>query len=504
MKIDKRAIQTKLFKQYVYEDIINSMALKFYNGRVLVHGLYATMFGNPYEFLKYIILDEKHKPLFSKENYESSLGCNNIYSPFFGDQTRIVGSRAPHITMGNVLTVINKRVPEIDKWFNLSKNIVAVDAINNNIQHQLNGCDYDSDTVLLTDNDVLVESVLKNKHIFNIPYGKFNDSTIMLKEIEKNDRRKNLLLNLAKIDNKIAINNVGKIINLSQLLNSHLWDRLNKNKDFNYIDLYEKIAGLAILSGVEIDSAKKNFGFSTSDALHSIQKYATDNNYSGKEPVFYKYITNKPRPRIGEIEDLINSNKLFKTAMDYIWDETHSQELKKHRLEDVSLFDLVAEGFATKGLSKHSYDAAKQAIDILIELRDLLRKFKYYKYNIDSFELEKNDFNNAVNTAFRKIKLKLNSIKKAQTLIKTIEKGEYEPIKNKVINKNSLLYFVLYIICTHEIELGYSLSDLFSKDAVGVPAIRLARKNEVPHFTLFNKYEYVVDDVDVLVEKIFR
>ena len=144
VRIDGRTKNTDIFKKRVFGSVIDSLFLKLYNGRVLVHGTYTTLFGNPYEYLRYII------GKFDKENPDSLLKDGELYCSFFENGEELVGSRAPHTTMGNVLYVKNKRITEVDRYFNLTKEIVVVDAINNNIQQRLSGCDYDSDSMLLT------------------------------------------------------------------------------------------------------------------------------------------------------------------------------------------------------------------------------------------------------------------------------------------------------------------------------------------------------------------
>ena len=58
-------------------------------------------------------------------------------------------------------------IKEYNDWFNLSDEIVCVNAINENIQQRLNGCDYDSDFMLITDNKLLVDSVHTDE--FKVP-----------------------------------------------------------------------------------------------------------------------------------------------------------------------------------------------------------------------------------------------------------------------------------------------------------------------------------------------
>ena len=88
--------------------------------------------------------------------------------------------------------------------------------------------------MLLTDNDIIVDDTEKNYNLFPVPFADFQSVKKPLKNLDRCNRQTNLILNLYDIDNKIANNNVGKIVNLSQLLNSYLWDNIGNGKDKSY------------------------------------------------------------------------------------------------------------------------------------------------------------------------------------------------------------------------------------------------------------------------------
>ena len=73
--------------------------------------------------------------------------------------------------MGNLLVAKNKHVPAISKYFNLGKAnaIVCVNAIKSNLQQKLNGCDYDSDTMLITNNKALLSAAKRTYSDFGVP-----------------------------------------------------------------------------------------------------------------------------------------------------------------------------------------------------------------------------------------------------------------------------------------------------------------------------------------------
>ena len=67
------------------------------------------------------------------------IGKGNIHSKRFEYNKVILGSRSPHVCSGNVLLVNNVASDEIDKYFDLSNEVVYVNAIEENIQQRLNG-----------------------------------------------------------------------------------------------------------------------------------------------------------------------------------------------------------------------------------------------------------------------------------------------------------------------------------------------------------------------------
>ena len=101
-------------------------------GHILINGNYSTLLGNGLEMLQHAI---------GAFNGESVIGIGNIHSKRFAYGQTILGSRSPHINAGNIYLATNVENAEIDKYFNLSQEIVCVNAINENIQQRLNGCD---------------------------------------------------------------------------------------------------------------------------------------------------------------------------------------------------------------------------------------------------------------------------------------------------------------------------------------------------------------------------
>ena len=385
LDINKDVLKTSAFRYFVYEETIGSLAMKLYSGRVLVHGTYATLFGNPYELLLNII---------GKFNGKSEfLHKNEVCSKFF-DETEIVGSRSPHVTMGNILVAKNVRNEQIEKWFNLSREIVIVDAIENNIQHRLNGADYDSDTMLITDDKIIVGTAKASYKKFVVPYADFGPE-------KPKDKEKN---KLSKVDNKIANNRVGTIINYSQLLNSYYWDCLNqksKKDKAKLNEIYLNIAKLAVLSGAEIDSAKRSFPFSTKDELTVIQDYlkkenliASRDNKNPRKPLFFFMLSDREYWGIGEISTYISKNldNKFKTTMDYIWDCVYSESLIQTRFPEILTFSDLTKGHISKSKrGGKQYKSVDRIITYLSAISSYLWENRLAKKD-RKIELEKRNF----------------------------------------------------------------------------------------------------------------
>ena len=137
--------------------------------------------------------------------------------------------------MGNLYLVENNLGGDIWDYFDLGENIVCVNAINENIQQRLNGCDYDSDTMLITDDKLLVEAAEKHNHLFKVP----------VCGIVSVGNASNAL---SELDHKTSENKIGEIVNLSQKLNSLIWDKLNNGaNEADILSIYEDVCKLAVL-----------------------------------------------------------------------------------------------------------------------------------------------------------------------------------------------------------------------------------------------------------------
>ena len=150
--------KTELYANF-RDDVVRSLKKRLKHGHILLNGTNATLFGNGPELLKYIAGEEITPTL-----QQGQIRCGR-----FKDKTKLLCARSPHITMGNLYRVENTLNGDIWDYFDLGDNIVCVNAIGENIQQRLNGCDYDSDTMLITDEKLLVNVAERYKDCFKVP-----------------------------------------------------------------------------------------------------------------------------------------------------------------------------------------------------------------------------------------------------------------------------------------------------------------------------------------------
>lgn len=234
---------TKLYYNF-RNDVVESQKDRLKQGHILLRGTNATLFGNGPEML--LALSGEFD-LHNKDNQSNILAKGEIACKKYENGEKLVCARSPHITMGNLYCATNNLSNDIWDYFDLGENIVCVNAIGENIQQRLNGCDYDSDAMLITNDKLVVETAFKQKDTFKVPVCSI-----------KSDGKKKP--SLSELDYNTSENKIGHIVNLSQKLNSILWDKLNGGSDYESIQgIYEDVCKLAVLSGIEIDKAKRAY-----------------------------------------------------------------------------------------------------------------------------------------------------------------------------------------------------------------------------------------------------
>lgn len=297
LSINELFCETKLYASF-RDDVLRSMTKHTKLGKVWVNGTYATLLGNPVEMLKHAI---------GVFDGETSLPIGCVHTIRFGDGSRLLGSRSPHVSMSNVWTPLNRRLKAIDSYFNLTPEILCINSIGENILNTLSGCDFDGDAVLLTDNAILIEAALRNA-------GKFRVAVADVPSIKS--RRKYTPGDQADLDIKTSNNLIGDIINLSQELNTMIWDKLNSGVRMDDVAaIYNDVCILNVMSGIEIDKAKKEVLINNARELSELRaKYKIEDGGRAVKP---KFFASKDLGK-GYYDNKKKHYKAHKTAMDYV------------------------------------------------------------------------------------------------------------------------------------------------------------------------------------------
>lgn len=272
--MNDRFAKTKMYRNFC-NDLIKSFIKNLRCGHVLVRGNYSTLCGNPIEMLKMAIGQFDGKSIIER---------NTVHCEMFENGKELLGSRSPHVTIGNILVTKNIIRPEIARYMNPTNEIVYVNSIQENLLERLSGADFDSDTMMLTDNEILVTAAKRNYDNFPVP-------TKLVESAKR--KRKYTNREKADLDIKTSVNKIGEIINLSQELNSILWDRINKGASIeDLMELYCYISQLDVMSNLEIDSAKRENPANNTRELQLLKKKydVRDKKNRHIRPLFFKYI----------------------------------------------------------------------------------------------------------------------------------------------------------------------------------------------------------------------
>ena len=337
-------------------DVVKHFKKRMKKGRVLINGNYETLLGNPYEFLVATI-DKSYEP-----TKPLLLGDGEVYTKRFDDGEELLGARNPHITMGNLFLATNRKCKEIDEYFNLTDDIICVNAIGSNLQQRLNGCDYDSDTMLVTNDVMLIDGVKLCYDDLCVPVCKVDP-------IGKAEYSFSAV-DLARLDRAIAENEIGNIINLSQFLNCLFWHRLMEGEHLDDLKpFYREICKLAVLSGMEIDKAKRLYDVDKYSVLRKLTKYRERfKEEHGELPNFYYFIT-------GAYDKIDEDNAAnLNTPMAYIYDSVEAYSVVSTRIKRVSLLSL----FDLDITDKDTNDSRSKAriVDVVAKAHRTLTRLK--------------------------------------------------------------------------------------------------------------------------------
>lgn len=396
--INDKFSRTKIYKEF-RDDIVKGFFRNLKRGHVLLNGNYSTLLGNGLELLKQAI---------GQFDGSSEIGVGNIHSHKFEYGKTVLGSRSPHVTMGNILLAQNVANADIDKYFNLTNEIVYINSIGENILQRLSGADMDSDTMLLTDNELLIKTARKNYEVYLVPTNCVSAQKTK-RHYNSQDR--------ADLDVRTSVNKIGEIVNLSQQLNSLYWERLHSGKSIEANrELYWDICKLDVLSGVEIDKAKKEFTIDSGKEIDILKrKYHIEEDGKTLKPMFFKMITTEN----GYALPPDTMYRYFETPMDYLQKIISSANYRQARLTNkdiIPLMDIIKKPTTKSG----AYNVIR---DKIIEM------IKFYKTRITETYIGYDEKDKAGKQLAREIAAQL--------------KAECESAMSKMSSHEYLMYLVL-------------------------------------------------------------
>lgn len=396
--INDKFSRTKIYKEF-RDDIVKGFFRNLKRGHVLLNGNYSTLLGNGLELLKQAI---------GQFDGSSEIGVGNIHSHKFEYGKTVLGSRSPHVTMGNILLAQNVANADIDKYFNLTNEIVYINSIGENILQRLSGADMDSDTMLLTDNELLIKTARKNYEVYLVPTNCVSAQKTK-RHYNSQDR--------ADLDVRTSVNKIGEIVNLSQQLNSLYWERLHSGKSIEENrELYWDICKLDVLSGVEIDKAKKEFTIDSGKEIDILKrKYHIEEDGKTLKPMFFKMITTEN----GYALPPDTMYRYFETPMDYLQKIISSANYRQARLTNkdiIPLMDIIKKPTTKSG----AYNVIR---DKIIEM------IKFYKTRITETYIGYDEKDKAGKQLAREIAAQL--------------KAECESAMSKMSSHEYLMYLVL-------------------------------------------------------------
>lgn len=189
---------------------------------------------------------------------------------------------------------------------------------------------FDSDTMLLTDEPMLIRAAERNYDKFKVP-----TNLVESKKISRCYSAEQQ----ADLDIKTSVNLIGDIINLSQELQTLMWHQYNIHGDFEQIrELYYDICQLDVMSGCEIDMAKKEFAITNKAELMKLKQKWQRKNDAGKviKPYFFKHLANAK----GYLNENTKAYIRHDSTMDYLMHTINKYYSPYVPDEDIPLLDI--------------------------------------------------------------------------------------------------------------------------------------------------------------------
>lgn len=398
--------------------IIQNYTLSIQSGEIMQNADNLTVVGSPYAMLLYgatgnqNIVDNDDTFCYDKDTIQ-------CYTNRFDDNEYLAFFRSPFNSKNNLLYLHNVYNEKFEKYFNFSKNIIAINMIGTDAQDRANGMDMDSDFGYTTNQADIVEHA--RKCYINYP-------TIVNNIPKENNVYNNTMDDFALVDNMLSASqtDIGESSNLAQIAQTYA-NSFPDNKKFD-----DYVSVLSVLAQVAIDSSKRRFDCNVANDIKKI-KYEM-NVKENKYPEFWRTIKSGFNKN--------NINKSLRCPMNYLCNIKFDNYRSEYSTLPMSYF-----------FNKYQLDINRKTSK---KVEDFINAYSFdlYNYNMnntDDYILIRSDFNKLIND-IRQINISKNYLGLMSWLIDrtfliTSQLKNNERSMKTTIQKNkSLMIKVLYDI----------------------------------------------------------
>ena len=255
------------------KNIIKAQVMKLKSGEVIQNAENLTVVGSPYAMLLYAATGDESS-VDNDDTFFQEAGTIQCYTERFNSGEYLAFFRSPFNSKNNLSYLHNVYSRNMDRYFNLGRQCIAVNMIGTDFQDRNNGSDQDSDFGYTTNH---ADIVAHAKYCYQ------NYPTIVNNIPKEKNVYSNTMDDYAAIDNGLAKSqtDIGESSNLAQI--AQTYDCTFDNPKFaDYVCI------LSVLAQCAIDNAKRRFDV---DIAGEIARIKTDMDVSSnKYPDFWRII----------------------------------------------------------------------------------------------------------------------------------------------------------------------------------------------------------------------
>ncbi|MCD7996389.1 MAG: hypothetical protein LUH21_04060 [Clostridiales bacterium] len=274
--------------------IIEAYILNMKSGKIIQNAENLTIVGSPYAMLLYAASGNP-EIVDNDDTFHVEQGAIQCYTKRFSNDEYLAEFRSPFNGRNNMGYLHNVYDDRFDKYFNLGRQVIAVNMIGTDFQDRNNGSDMDSDSIYTTNQEDIVSHA---KYCYE------NYLTIVNNIQKESNQYENTMDCFSQIDNNLAKSQrvIGESSNLAQIALTYSYN-FDDEKYANYVCIF------SVLAQVAIDNAKRRFDIDLDEEIKRIKRDLSikKNGY----PSFWKIIK---KDFNGDI------NKFLKCPMSYLYD----------------------------------------------------------------------------------------------------------------------------------------------------------------------------------------